>query len=75
LAKSEVFPVLLLNEDVVGKVGLLSVVVVDPLADEPLLSVVDGPPPVDETLLSGVVLDPLADEPLHQDGKEFANLL
>jgi hypothetical protein len=74
LAKSKVFPVLLLNEDVVGKVALLSVVV-DPLADEPLLSVVDGPPSVDETLLSGVVVDPLADEPLHQDGKEFANLL
>jgi hypothetical protein len=56
LAKSVVFPVLLLNVDVVGKVVLLSVVVVDPLDDAPLLSVVD--PPLDVSLLLSA--DPLA---------------
>src|SRR6476620_3002476 len=62
------FPVLLLAVDVVGKVALLSV---DPLVDEPLLSVVvvvDPPPVDDEPLLSVVVVvvdpPPVDDEPL-----------
>src|SRR3954454_15183786 len=68
LAKSAVFSVLLLPVDVVGKVALLSVVVVvDPPADEPLLSVVvDEPPPVDDEPLLSVVVPPppVDDEPL-----------
>jgi len=84
LAKSAVFSVLLLPVDVVGKVELLSVVVVvpppvvdEPLlsvvvegVDEPLLSVVPPPPVVDEPLLSVVV-----DEPPPLDDPESAALL
>jgi hypothetical protein len=68
LAKSAIFPVLLLAVDVVGKVALLSAVVVDPpVDDEPLLSVVvvvDPPPVDDEPLLSVVGELPVDDEPL-----------
>ena len=51
------FPVLSLAVDVVGKVALLSVVVVPPpVDDEPLLSVVVDEPPVDDEPLLSVVV-------------------
>jgi hypothetical protein len=64
LAKSAIFPVLLLAVDVVGKVALLSAVVVDepPVDDEPPLSVVVDEPPVDDE--PPLSVDPPAEEPL-----------